>query len=71
VAGVSPASGFRFAADTAASTGNDAKKRPAERATLTFANFIYAMERKTPPSGRPGQVKALDGVSPQPQIADV
>src|SRR2546430_2777089 len=23
--------------------------------------------RKTPPSGRPGQVKALDGVSPQPQ----
>jgi hypothetical protein len=23
--------------------------------------------RKTPPSGRPGQVKALDGVPPQPQ----
>jgi hypothetical protein len=27
----------------------------------------YLTERKTPPSGRPGQVKALDGVSPQLQ----
>jgi len=31
----------------------------------------YLTERKTPPSGRPGQVKALDGVSPQPKIVNV
>jgi hypothetical protein len=42
-------------------------KQFAEGARLIFANCVYPTARKTPPSGRPGQVKAPDGVSPQPQ----
>jgi hypothetical protein len=42
-------------------------KGSAEGAILIFANCVCLTPRKTPPSSRPGQVKALDGVSPQPQ----
>src|SRR5438477_818400 len=37
------------------------------RPPLRTADTTTLSERKTPPSGWPGQVKALDGVSPQPQ----
>ena len=40
-------------------------KGPAESARLIFANCVCRTARKTPPSGWPGQVKALDGVPPQ------
>lgn len=46
---------------------DDRKKGFAERQRLIFANCVYLTARKTPPSGWPGQVKALDGVPPQPQ----
>jgi hypothetical protein len=42
-------------------------KSSAKGARLKFANRVYLTARKTPPSGRTGQVKALDGVPPQPQ----
>jgi hypothetical protein len=46
-------------------------RESAEGARLIFANCVYVIEKKTPPSGWPGQVKALDGVPPQFKIANV
>jgi hypothetical protein len=46
---------------------SDRWQRVRQRRKTKFADRGYLIERKTPPSGRPGQVKALDGVSPQPQ----
>src|SRR5437867_3190632 len=56
-----------FCSRSAASTGDDGKKGFGEDAKSKFANCVSPTARKTPPSGRPGQVKAPDGVSPQPQ----
>ena len=67
VAGMSPESGPFVLQPARLPLERTIGKDFAKSGALTFANSVRLTERKTPPSGRPGQVKALDGVSPQPQ----